>query len=51
MAIIVVASQGIEVSMTAQSLSGEDIPIAGIEVGGDGTVADAVGGDDFIDSG
>jgi hypothetical protein len=51
MTIIVVASESIEVSMATQSLGGTNIPVAGIEVRGDRAVADAVGGDNFIDSG
>ena len=50
MAIVVVAIEGVEISMTAQGLSGSNITITGIEVGGDGTVSDAMGRNYLIDS-
>jgi hypothetical protein len=37
--------------MTAQSLSGTKITIAGIEISGDGTVSDSMGRNYLIDSG
>ncbi len=38
MAVIIVAIEGVEISMTAQALSGTKISIAGIQIGGDGTM-------------
>ena len=50
MAIIIVAIESIEIGMATQTLSGSNISIAGIEVGGDGTVSDAMGRDYLINS-
>ena len=51
MTVIVVAIESIKVSMATQALSRANISIAGIEVGSDGTVSDAMGRDDLIDPG
>ena len=48
---LVVAIECIEVGVTAQSLSGSNITVAGIEGGCDGTVSNPVRRDDLIDSG
>jgi hypothetical protein len=49
--IVVVTSEGIQVGMAAQSLGGTNVSVANIEISGDGTMSDAVRGDDFIDPG
>jgi hypothetical protein len=51
MTIIVVAIQSVEIGMTAQSLSGSNITVTGIEVGGDGTMPDPMGRNYLIDPG
>ena len=51
MAIVIVAIESVEISVTTQSLSGSNITVAGIQVSGDGTVSDPMGRDYLIDSG
>lgn len=51
MTIIIIAIESVEIGMTAQSLSGTNISIAGIQVGCDGTVSDSMGRNYLIDSG
>ena len=49
MAIIIVPIECVEIGMTTQRLSGANITIAGIEVGGDGTVPNPMGRNYLID--
>ena len=44
MAIVIVPIEGIEIGVTTQELSGSNITITGIEVGGDGTVPNPMAG-------
>ena len=49
MAVIIVAIECIEISMTTQGLSGSNITVAGIEVRCDGTVPNPMGRNYLID--
>jgi hypothetical protein len=43
MAIVIVATQCIQVRVTTQSLSGAEIAIIHLKLGGDGTMANSMG--------